>query len=55
MSKDLHEGFTKGYITVVNPFATPRHDLLNTLLNGRPPRLTPPRIDPEMTSTYLLI
>ncbi|HXZ02627.1 MAG TPA: PIN domain-containing protein [Stellaceae bacterium] len=32
LSEDLQEGFTWGGVTVVNPFATPRHALLNALL-----------------------
>lgn len=36
LSEDLHEGFTWGGVTVVNPFATPRHALLSTLLNDQP-------------------
>ncbi|MPZ41687.1 MAG: PIN domain-containing protein [Rhizobiales bacterium] len=34
LSEDLQEGFTWGGVTVVNPFATPRHALLNALLEG---------------------
>ena len=29
LSEDLQEGFTWGGVTVVNPFKSPRHDLLN--------------------------
>jgi hypothetical protein len=29
---DLHEGFTWAGVTVVNPFSSPRHALLNALL-----------------------
>lgn len=32
LSEDLQEGFTWGGITVVNPFASPRHALLNAVL-----------------------
>lgn len=32
LSEDLQEGFTWGGVTVVNPFAHPRHTLLETLL-----------------------
>jgi len=32
LSEDLHEGFTWGGVTVVNPFASPRHALLEALL-----------------------
>jgi predicted nucleic acid-binding protein len=32
LSEDLHEGFTWGGVTVVNPFASPRHALLQALL-----------------------
>lgn len=32
LSEDLQDGFTWGGITVVNPFATPRHALLDALL-----------------------
>jgi predicted nucleic acid-binding protein len=36
LSEDLQEGFTWGGVTVVDPFATPRHALLETLLeDGR--------------------
>jgi predicted nucleic acid-binding protein len=35
LSEDLQEGFTWGGVTVVNPFATPRHALLDALLEGR--------------------
>ncbi len=32
LSEDFQEGFTWGGVTVVNPFASPRHPLLNALL-----------------------
>jgi predicted nucleic acid-binding protein len=32
LSEDLHEGFTWAGVTVVNPFSSPRHALLNALL-----------------------
>jgi predicted nucleic acid-binding protein len=32
LSEDLHNGFTWGGVTVVNPFASPHHTLLTTLL-----------------------
>jgi predicted nucleic acid-binding protein len=32
LSEDLQDGFTWGGITVVNPFASPRHALLDSLL-----------------------
>ncbi|MFS3136734.1 hypothetical protein ACLRDC_15405 [Gluconacetobacter sacchari] len=32
LSEDLQEGFTWGGVTVVNPFATSRHPLLDALL-----------------------
>lgn len=34
LSEDLQDGFTWGGVTVVNPFATPRHPLLASLLGG---------------------
>ena len=34
LSEDLQDGFTWGGITVVNPFASPRHALLDSLLGG---------------------
>jgi predicted nucleic acid-binding protein len=34
LSEDLQEGFTWGGVTVVNPFASPRHALLNAVLEG---------------------
>ena len=36
LSEDLQEGFTWGGVTVVNPFASPRHALLDTLLRDTP-------------------
>lgn len=36
LSEDLQEGFTWGGLTVINPFATPRHALLAALLGERP-------------------
>lgn len=33
LSEDLHEGFTWGGVTVVNPFSRPRHTLLQALLD----------------------
>lgn len=35
LSEDLQEGFTWGGVTVVNPFASPRHVLLSALLVDR--------------------
>ena len=37
LSEDLQEGFTWGGVTVVNPFASPNHPLLNTLLAAKSP------------------
>lgn len=34
LSEDLQDGFTWGGVTVVNPFASPRHALLEALLGG---------------------
>jgi predicted nucleic acid-binding protein len=34
LSEDMQEGFTWGGVTVVNPFATTRHALLEALLSG---------------------
>ncbi|CDX31881.1 PilT protein domain protein [Mesorhizobium sp. ORS 3359] len=34
LSEDLQDGFTWGGLTVVNPFASPRHALLDTLLGS---------------------
>jgi predicted nucleic acid-binding protein len=36
LSEDLQEGFTWGGVTVVNPFASARHVLLDALLEDRP-------------------
>lgn len=33
LSEDMHHGFTWGGVTVVNPFASPRHPLLDVLLH----------------------
>jgi predicted nucleic acid-binding protein len=33
LSEDLQDGFTWGGVTVVNPFAAPRHLLLSSLLD----------------------
>jgi predicted nucleic acid-binding protein len=38
LSEDLQAGFTWGGVTVVNPFTSPRHTLLNTLLGENPER-----------------
>jgi len=35
LSEDLQEGFTWGGVTVVDPFASPRHALLDALLGDR--------------------
>jgi predicted nucleic acid-binding protein len=35
LSEDLQDGFTWGGVSVVNPFASPRHALLETLLGER--------------------
>lgn len=35
LSEDLQDGFTWGGVTVANPFASPRHRLLDTLLRGK--------------------
>ena len=35
LSEDLQEGFTWGGVTVVNPFASPRHALLDALLGNK--------------------
>lgn len=37
LSEDLQDGFTWGGVTVANPFAQPRHALLDALLTGEPP------------------
>ncbi|MBW8907753.1 PIN domain-containing protein [Mesorhizobium sp. RCC_202] len=34
LSEDLQHGFTWGGVTVVNPFASPRHELLDDLLGA---------------------
>jgi predicted nucleic acid-binding protein len=34
LSEDLQDGFTWGGVTVVNPFASPRHALLDALLGA---------------------
>lgn len=34
LSEDLHDGFTWAGVTVVNPFASTRHPLLEALLTG---------------------
>lgn len=34
LSEDLQHGFTWGGVTVVNPFARPRHEMLVTLMSG---------------------
>ena len=31
LSEDMHEGFTWGGVTIVNPFASPPHELLDDL------------------------
>jgi predicted nucleic acid-binding protein len=36
LSEDLQEGFTWGGVTVVNPFTSPRHALLDALLGENP-------------------
>lgn len=36
LSEDLQEGFTWGGVTVINPFASPRHALLDALLRADP-------------------
>lgn len=35
LSEDMQDGFTWGGVTVVNPFASPRHALLEAVLEGR--------------------
>jgi len=35
LSEDLQDGFTWGGVTIVNPFASPRHLLLEALLGGQ--------------------
>ena len=34
LSEDLQDGFTWGGVTVANPFASPRHTLLESVLGG---------------------
>jgi predicted nucleic acid-binding protein len=34
LSEDMHEGFTWGGVTVINPFSVKRHDLLEELMEG---------------------
>lgn len=34
LSEDLQDGFTSGGVTVVNPFTSPRHTLLESLLSS---------------------
>jgi predicted nucleic acid-binding protein len=36
LSEDLQDGFTWGGVTVVNPFASPRHILLDALVRNDP-------------------
>jgi predicted nucleic acid-binding protein len=36
LSEDLQEGFTWGGVTVINPFTSPQHTLLNAFLGGNP-------------------
>lgn len=36
LSENLHHGFTWGGVTIVNPFATPPHPLLEILLSDAP-------------------
>ena len=36
LSEDMHEGFTWRGVTVTNPFAPTRHELLTALLGGEP-------------------
>lgn len=36
LSEDLQDGFTWGGVTVVNPFTSPRHTLLDALLGDHP-------------------
>jgi predicted nucleic acid-binding protein len=35
LSEDLQDGFTWGGVTVINPFASPRHLLLETIISNR--------------------
>jgi predicted nucleic acid-binding protein len=37
LSEDLQDGFTWGGVTVVDPFASPRHALLESQLAGNDP------------------
>lgn len=37
LSEDLQDGFTWAGVTVANPFASPRHPLLDSLLQGTGP------------------
>jgi len=37
LSEDLQDGFTWGGVTVVKPFASPRHPLLDAVLSAPPP------------------
>jgi predicted nucleic acid-binding protein len=37
LSEDLQDGFTWGGVTVANPFASPRHPLLDAALSGASP------------------
>jgi len=34
LSEEMHHGFAWGGVTVINPFLSPRHPLLDTLLRG---------------------
>lgn len=36
LSEDFQHGFVWNTVTVVNPFATPKHPLLESLLSGKP-------------------
>ncbi len=36
LSEDMQDGFTWGGVTVANPFATPRHPLLDAMLQSAP-------------------
>lgn len=36
VSEDMQDGFVWKGVTVVNPFAKPKHPLLQTILSGRP-------------------
>jgi hypothetical protein len=35
LSEDLQHGFTWGGVTIVNPFVSPRHELLDDLLGTK--------------------